>query len=111
MSNIDSSFRSPFFPGNKNDSKSISSRRTGEASALQRNSYERAQQLNNKTGRDAKVEIPDAVRDFSRIKKAVDAAPEIDNTDKIASLKSRIQAGTYEVDYDALADNILANEF
>jgi negative regulator of flagellin synthesis FlgM len=111
MSNIDSSLRTPFFPSNRNESNSISGHRTGGASALQRNSYERAQQLNNKTGKDAKVEIPEAVRDFSRIKKAVDAAPEIDNTDKIARLKSQIQAGSYEVDYDALADNILASEF
>jgi len=38
-------------------------------------------------------------------------APEPDNTDKIAKLKAQIEAGTYEIDYDALADKILMNEY
>ena len=42
---------------------------------------------------------------------AVDSAPPIDNTDKIAKLRSQIQAGTYEPDYDAIAEKLLANEY
>jgi negative regulator of flagellin synthesis FlgM len=51
------------------------------------------------------------VRDFSRIKKAAASAPEQDNSEKIARLKAQIQAGTYEVDYDGLADKMLQSEF
>jgi negative regulator of flagellin synthesis FlgM len=72
---------------------------------------ERASQLNEKTSGDARVNIPDGVKDFSRIKKAAMNAPEPDNSEKIARLKAQIAAGTYEVDYDALADKILTSEF
>ncbi len=106
-SNIDT--RSPFFPKSRNAQveKSQSSQVTG----LERNSPDRAGELNNRTSADAKVSIPDGVRDFSRIKKAADAAPEVDNSEKIARLKAQIQAGNYEVDYDGLANKMLQSEF
>lgn len=111
MSNIDSSMRAPFFP-NKNGSKGVGGNTTSSrVKNLGRNSYERSQQINNSTKHDARVDINDKVKDFSRIKKAVDAAPSVDNSDKIARLRSQIQAGTYEVDYDGLADKILSSEF
>ena len=44
---------------------------------------------------------------ISRIKKAVDTAGDIDHSAKIADLKARIKAGTYQVDYDAVADKML----
>ena len=78
---------------------------------MQRNPFEKTAEINSKTSRDAKVSIPEKIRDFSRIKKAVDMAPEIDNSDKIASLKAQIQAGSYQPDYDALADKILTTEY
>lgn len=108
MSSIDST-RSNFFP----HSKGPAADRAGQAhkTALKRNDPYRAQELRDTTSKDAKVDINDAVRDFSMIKKAVDAAPEVDNSDKIARLKQQIQAGTYQVDYDALADKMLAAEF
>jgi hypothetical protein len=49
--------------------------------------------------------------EFSKIKKAALSAPEADNSEKIARLKAQIAAGTYEVDYDAIADKILTSEF
>ncbi len=64
-----------------------------------------------KTKRDAKVAIPDAVKDFSRIKKAVDTAPEIDKSEKIAKLKEQIAQGNYNFDYEAIADKMLKTEF
>jgi len=108
MSSIDTS-RSNFFP----NSKSPAADRASQAhkTALKRNDPYRAKELRDTTSNDAKVDINDAVRDFSMIKKAVDAAPEIDNSDKIARLKQQIQAGTYQVDYDALADKMLSAEF
>ena len=49
--------------------------------------------------------------DFSRIKRAVDLTPDRDNSAKIADLKARIQSGTYETNYDAIADKLLASEY
>lgn len=107
MSSIDT--RAPFFPNSKTGQKDVDHAR--RAQLLKRNSYDRSQELKNGTSKDAKVTIPEAIKDFSRIKKSVDLAPQIDNTDKIASLKARIQAGKYEPDYDALADKILSTEY
>jgi negative regulator of flagellin synthesis FlgM len=75
------------------------------------NTPDRASEITDRTSADAKVAIPEGVKDFSRIKKAATNAPEVDNSEKIARLKAQIQAGTYEVDYDGLADKILASEF
>lgn len=115
MSNsIDSSTRSPFFP-NSRKTNSSSTQGAGAGSAIDRaeglKRADRAQEISARTGQDARVEIPDAVRDYSRIKKAVDAAPPMDNSEKIARLKQQINAGTYQVDYDGLAEKILQNEY
>lgn len=103
--------RSSFFPNSKTSSKGLGRSEALAKSYMKRNTPDRANELGEMARKDSKVEIPDAIKDFSRIKKAVDAAPEIDNTDKIARLKNQIQAGTYQVDYDALADKILSQEF
>jgi len=107
MSTIDS--RSPFFPRSKSAQSEIQKAKASQA--MRRNSNDRSKEIDNKTSRDAKVSIPEKIKDFSRIKKAVDMAPEIDNSAKIASLKAQIQAGTYEPDYDAVADKILSSEY
>lgn len=106
MNNIDTT-RSGFFPNAKTTKETNS--KVADV-VLRKNTPERANELKAFAKTDSKVDISDAIKDFSKIKRAVDAAPEIDNTDKIASLKSRIQAGTYNVDYDALADRILSEE-
>lgn len=105
MSRIES--RPSFFP-NKAKNNGVNK---AKKAALQRNSYDRASEIKDRTAMHAKVDIPDAVRDYSRIKRAVDTAPEIDNSAKIAKLKSQIKNGTYNVDYDALADKILQSEY
>lgn len=104
------SSRSMFLPGNKEKSRAKESGGVGQAQ-LKRNSTSRKNELDNYAKSDAKIDIPDAVKDFAKIKKVADAAPDIDNTDKIARLKSQIAEGSYKVDYDALADKILQNEF
>ena len=107
-SNIDT--RSPFFP--KSRSAQVDKSQTSQVGgAGASNSPERAGELQARTSADAKVSIPDGVRDFARIKKAAAAAPEQDNSEKIARLRAQIQAGTYEVDYDGLADKMLQSEF
>jgi negative regulator of flagellin synthesis FlgM len=108
MSSIDT--RPSFFPRTR-DIKSETAKSTQKIDLPQRNSIERAAEISDKTSEDAKVSIPEGVKEFSRIKKAALNAEEPDNSEKIAKLKSQIQAGTYEVDYDALADKILNSEF
>jgi len=108
MSSIDT--RPSFFPKTR-DIKSEGTKAGNKVDQIQRNSMERAAEINDKTAADAKVNIPEGVKEFSRIKKAAMSAEEPDNSDKIAKLKAQIQAGTYEVDYDALADKILSSEF
>lgn len=108
MSSIDT--RSAFFPRSR-DTKTESANGGTKVDGTQRNTMERASELTDKTSADAKVNIPEGVKDFSRIKKAAMNAPEPDNSEKIARLKAQIDAGTYEIDYDAVADKILTSEF
>ena len=108
MSSIDT--RSSFFPRTR--STQTESAKGGEkVDGVQRNSMERATEISERTSTDAKVSIPEGVKEFSRIKKAAMNAPEADNSEKIARLKAQIAAGTYEIDYDGLADKILGSEF
>jgi negative regulator of flagellin synthesis FlgM len=106
MSSIDT--RAPFFP---NSPASQSRLKKAHESLLKRNSEQRATQLREQSAHHANVQIPDAIRDFSKIKRTVDASPEVDNSDKIARLKQQIADGTYKVDYEALADKMLQSEF
>lgn len=108
MSSIDT--RSAFFPKGRPTSTE-SAKGGSQVGGADRNTAERSSEISNKTAGDAQVSIGDGVKDFSRIKKAAMAAPETDNTEKIARLKAQIAAGTYEVDYDGLADKILSSEF
>ncbi|MCM2351614.1 MAG: flagellar biosynthesis anti-sigma factor FlgM [Bacteriovoracaceae bacterium] len=108
MSSIDT--RTSFFPRSR-DVKSESTKGGSQVDGVQRNTTERASEIAGKTATDAKVSIPEGVKDFSRIKKAAMSAPEVDNSEKIARLKAQIQEGTYEIDYDALADKIINSEF
>jgi negative regulator of flagellin synthesis FlgM len=105
MSKVDSTTSRSIFMPNKQGSTKV-----GPA-GLTRNSETRRDELETFSKNDSKVDIPDAIKDFSRIKKAADAAPAIDNTDKIARLKAQIQAGTYQVDAGDLADKIMEQEF
>ena len=107
MSAVDStSSRSLFMP--KKDTRE--SGKVGPA-GLKRNSESRHSDLEAFSKSDSKDDSPDAIKDFSRIKKVADAAPEIDNTDKIARLKAQIADGSYKIDYDALSDKIMEQEF
>ena len=107
MSSIDT--RAPFFPNSKTGKQEIES--ANRTQFLRRNTAERANDLSHRTAKDAKVTIPESIKDFAMIRKAVDMAPPIDNTDKIARLRSQIQAGTYQPDFDAIADKILMDEY
>src|SRR5690606_21783097 len=109
MSSIDTR-SSSFFPRSRNI-QTETAKQSSQIEGLKQNSPEKATEITIKTAQDAKVTIGDGIKDFSKIKRVADAAPEIDNSEKIARLKAQIQAGTYEVDYDALADKMLSEEF
>jgi flagellar biosynthesis anti-sigma factor FlgM len=111
MSTVDSVNRSPFFPNSK-DGKVENAKKNLQTQMLeQRNDNTKAKLLKKKTQDDAKVSISNPVKDFARIKKAVDNSPEIDNSQKIAALKNKINTGAYSFDYDAMADRILSEQF
>ncbi len=112
MSKIDSNAsRTGFFPKSRTANESKVSTRGVQQGYLQRNAPDRMKELESTSRGHAKVEIPNAVKDYAKIKKAVDQAPDIDNSAKIASLREQIQNGTYSVDYDQLADKILSSEY
>jgi negative regulator of flagellin synthesis FlgM len=52
------------------------------------------------------VEISDQARELARARQAVDAAPEV-RSDKVASIRKRIQDGTYSVSPELLARKLL----
>jgi flagellar biosynthesis anti-sigma factor FlgM len=60
---------------------------------------------------DAKVTIPDAIKDFAKIKKMVDESSLIDNEKKVIELRNAIKKGSYKINYDQLTDKIIENEF
>jgi negative regulator of flagellin synthesis FlgM len=99
-----------FFPNTKGQ-PNVRENRGPDAPQLKRNGPERKTELNDMAKNDVKMNIPDSIKDFSRIKKAVDASPEIDNSDKILRLKSQIEAGSYKIDYDGLAEKLLQGEY
>jgi negative regulator of flagellin synthesis FlgM len=109
MSNIETNARSSFFPHNKPKVGGAGKTNTNiivndQSTPIQKNEKK-------PINLDSKVDIDETIKDFSKIKLAVDKAPPIDNSAKIASLKQQINAGTYKMDYDQLADSILQSEF
>ena len=112
MSKVDSNpARTGFFPRSRSAADSKVKAKGINTGYLQRNAPSRMKELENTTKAHAKVDIPNAVRDYAIIKKAVDQAPDVDNTEKIARLKQQIQSGSYSVDFDKLADKILSSEY
>ena len=106
MNNIEKTIdnNNKFFPNSKKTSRR-------QISPIKHNDPARKKRLEGIIKNDAKVQIPDAVKDFAKIKRAVDKAPPIDNSKKVADLKKMIGQGSYKIDYDALADKMLATEF
>ena len=93
MSSIDT--RSAFFPNSKGIQGTDSTQRGNKiANVNSGNDPEKSQSIQDRTGADARVNIPEGVKDFSKIKKAAINAPDVDNSEKIARLKAQIQDGT-----------------
>ncbi|GEM_PF-441933 len=113
MSNVGqtNATKGAFFPKKTGEEAVGKSRTKGSASSVRQNSTERKGELEKFAKNDADISIPSGIMEFAKIKNAVDKSPPIDNSDKIAKLKSEIEAGTYTIDYDALADKLLEQEF
>lgn len=109
--NINPNTRSAFFPNTKKPggapNKAGGADGASSIEELKRSSINPATSGNKPVNTDARVDIPEGVKDFSKIKKQVDASAPIDNSEKIARLKAQIQNGTYQVDYDQLAEKML----
>ena len=105
--------RPSFFPhsSSSQSSKAKNATFSSDVAGNRVNSSERADELNTLSGDHVKVDIPESIKDYSAIKRAVDNAPPRDNSAKIAELKQQIQDGTYNVNYDAVADKMLESEF
>lgn len=104
-----STSRASFFKSNAEKRASAKSNIKSKA-LLKGNDSQRKTEIENTTSRDADVKISDAIKDFAKIKRAVDMAPPIDNSEKIASLKASIANGTYKMNYEAIADKMLNSE-
>ncbi|MDH5580370.1 MAG: flagellar biosynthesis anti-sigma factor FlgM [Bdellovibrionales bacterium] len=100
--------RSFFFPKKRETITNTKNKLGGE-----RSNIDSGKQLkrDNLIQRDTNVTINDGIKDFSKIKRYANLAPDIDNSQKIASLKEQIANGTYKVDLDALADSIMDQKF
>ncbi|MCY4644807.1 MAG: flagellar biosynthesis anti-sigma factor FlgM [Bacteriovoracales bacterium] len=106
MSNVEPRFyRSQFISNTK------STKRRLDDLGLERNTIEKKRELESLTKGDVKIDIAGRVKDFSRIKEAVDKVPDIDNSDKIIDLKNKIKNNLYEIDYDKVIDKIILYEF
>jgi negative regulator of flagellin synthesis FlgM len=111
MNDVNGLQRPSFFPNSPSAQKARDAKRMEKVLELKRNSEERSQELKSTTQGHSKVSIPEKVKDFARIKSAVDSSPDLDQSEKVASLKSQIQAGEYQIDYDKLADKMLESEY
>ena len=106
MSNVHNDSRPAFFPNSK----------TARAKEAAKKQYQRLSE--SQAGQDgfspqkssSLVDIPEGLRDFSRIKELATNAPEVDNSNKIEMLKNQINSGEYQIDYDRLAEQLLLQE-
>ena len=58
-----------------------------------------------KQGKPDSLEISQIGRDYQVARTAVEKAPDV-RADKVADIKKRMAAGTYEIDMDALAEKL-----
>lgn len=93
MSEIQGLPRPPFFPNSKSAQEAKEAREARQMKQMRRNSSERANELESLSRSHTKIDIPETVKDFSRIKNAVDNAPDIDNSEKVARLKAKYKKG------------------
>ena len=64
-------------------------------------------EIDNISKNHTKVSINNKIKDFSRFKRVVDNAEDIDRTEYLMNLKSRIKNGEYNVDPEKLAEKMI----
>ena len=78
---------------------------------LKRNSTKKKNEIESATKDHVKVDIESRVRDFARIRSAIDNVLESDNTARIKELREKIDSGAYQINYEDTADIILRTEY
>lgn len=96
-------------PGTSQGTGSVNKDR--EELGLRHNSAAKRREIESSTKDHVKVDIESRVKDFARIKSAVDRVPETDHSDKIKSLKERILNRTYEINEGDIAEIMLKTEY
>lgn len=79
------------------------------AQVYQTNALQKIEKKTNVTTKD-QVEISSMGNDYQVAKKAVSESPDI-RTDKVQDIKERIASGTYNVNMEEVADQILKRYF
>lgn len=72
------------------------------------NSISATKKAKNEQSFSDKLEISQTAKTFKTAKAAVDNAPDI-RADKVAKIKAQIEAGSYNISSEAVADKILEN--
>lgn len=101
------SLRSPFFP-NKSP---IQNRNNVSSRKIERNDTDRKNEIDSMSKNHTKVSINNKIKDFSRFKKIVDNAEDIDRSDYLIDLKNKINAGEYQIDPEKIAEKMILNEY
>ncbi len=76
----------------------------------QTNMQTKKETVEKKTSRDDKIEISQVGKDMTVAKKAISEAPDL-REDKVKAIKEQMEAGTYSVSSEAIADKLIDSFF
>lgn len=76
----------------------------------QTNMQTKKETTEKKISRDDKIEISQVGKDMTVAKKAISEAPDI-REDKVKAIKEQMEAGTYSVSSEAIADKLINSFF
>ena len=76
----------------------------------QTNMQTKKETVEKKTSRDDKIEISQVGKDMTVAKKAISEAPDL-REDKVKAIKEQMEAGTYSVSSEAIADKLINSFF
>ena len=76
----------------------------------QTNMQTKKETVEKKTSRDDKIEISQVGKDMTVAKKAISEAPDL-REDKVKAIKVQMEAGTYSVSSEAIADKLINSFF
>ena len=80
---------------------------TAETQGISKDAKAKAQNVQpTETGAEDKVQLSDRSREIARVQEMVRTSPEV-RSEKVAEIRARIQAGTYDVSAHKVADALL----